>query len=187
MFIFPGGLKFLKEEEHLQLKRRDDAKFDFNYIVDSNNGEVVTEIVFGYYKTENFKQIIAIQTQNLDFNPSVNVTWKDRINITANLTSKAELKLTKVTDKTLFDITFYCNIKYGGGQVEIVSKIKLEIVCKYPVNWILLINLSPDFAKINSMNKADFVFVLSRSDTSKLHRRGSQQSVKVLQSNGSKM
>ena len=134
MFIFRGGLKFLKEEEHLQLKRGDDAKFDFNYIVDSNNGEVVTEIVFGYYKTENFKQIIAIQTQNLDFNPSVNVTWKDRINITANLTSKAELKLTKVTDKTLFDITFYCNIKYGGGQVEIVSKIKLEIVCKYPVN-----------------------------------------------------
>ena len=127
-------MKFLKEEEHLQLKRGDDAKFDFNYIVDSNNGEVVTEIVFGYYKTENFKQIIAIQTQNLDFNPSVNVTWKDRINITANLTSKAELKLTKVTDKTLFDITFYCNIKYGGGQVEIASKIKLEIICKYPVN-----------------------------------------------------
>ena len=187
MFIFPGGLKFLKEEEHLQLKRGDDAKFDFNYIVDSNNGEVVTEIVFGYYKTENFKQIIAIQTQNLDFNPSVNVTWKDRINITANLTSKAELKLTKVTDKTLFDITFYCNIKYGGGQVEIVSKIKLEIVCKYPVNWILLIDLSPDFAKINSMSKTDFVFVLSRSNTSKLHRRGSQQSVKILQSKGSKM
>ena len=187
MFIFPGGLKFLKEEEQVQLKRGDDAEFDFNYLVDSNNGEVVTEIVFGYYTTENFKQIIAIRTQNLDFNPSLNVTWKDRINITADLTSKAELKLTKVTDKTLFDITFYCNIKYGGGQVEIASKIKLEIVCKYPVNWILLIDLSPDFAKINSMSKTDFVFVLSCSNTSKLHRRGSQQSVKILQSIGSKM
>ena len=134
MFIFPSGLKFLKEEEHLQLKRGDDAEFDFNYIVDSNNGEVVTEIVFGYYKTENFKQIIAIQTQNLDFNPSLNVTWKNRINITADLTSKTELKMTKVTGKTLFDITFYCNIKCGGEQVEIASKIKLKIVCKYPVN-----------------------------------------------------
>ena len=133
MFIFPGGLKFLKEEEQVQLKRGDDAEFDFNYIVDSNNGEVVTEIVFGYYKTENFKQIIAIQTQNLDFNPSLNVTWKNRMNITADLTSKAELKLTKVTGKTLFDITFYYNIKYGGEQVEIASKIKLKIVCKYPV------------------------------------------------------
>ena len=127
-------MKFLKEEEHLQLKRGDDAEFDFNYIVDSNNGEVVTEIVFGYYRTENFKQIIAVQKKNLDFNPSLNVTWKDRINIAANLTSKAELKLTKVTEKTLFDITFYCSIKFDGGQAEIASKIKLEIVCKYPVN-----------------------------------------------------
>ena len=92
------------------MKRGDDAEFDFIYIVDSNNGEVVTEIVFGHYKTENFKQIIAIQTQNMDFHPSLNVTWKDRINIIPDLTSKAELKLTKVTAKTLFDITFYCNI-----------------------------------------------------------------------------
>lgn len=123
----------MNKEKHLQLKIGDDAVLNFNYIVDSNNGEAVTEVIFGYYGREKVQQIIAIQGENLTLNPKLNVTWKSKINIIADLTSVAELNLTKVTEKSLFDITFYCDIRYYRPK-ESRSKsldIKLEIVCKY--------------------------------------------------------
>ena len=131
---FSGGLKFVNEKKHLQLKRGNDAVLDFNFIVDS--GEAVNEVLFGYQKSKEIKQIIAIQTRDLVFNPKLNVTLRNKIDINADLTSTAKLVLSKVTEKTLFDITFYCNIKYSDlrGSKEKKSEIKLEIVCKYSTN-----------------------------------------------------
>ena len=138
-------MKFVNEEKHLQLKRGDDAVFDFNYIVDSNSGEAIEEVLFGYYGSKEIKQIIAIQTENLVFNPAFNATWKHKIDITADLTSTAKLKLSKVTEETLFDIVFYCEIKYttSTGLKEKISEIKLEIVCKYATNEFFFVNSPP--------------------------------------------
>ena len=145
-FIFLVGLKFVNDQEHLQLKKGDDAVFDFSYIVNSSNREVVTEVVFGYYKREESKTIIAIQGENLTFNPTFNATWKSKIDITADLISTAKLRLRDVLEKTLFDITFYCGIKYESteGSVEKPSKIKLEIVCKCTTNGYFLLNSLED-------------------------------------------
>ena len=90
------------------MKKGDNAVFDFSYIVDNSHGEALKEVVFGYYKNGDSKQTIAIQTENLVFNPGFNATWKNKTDVTAHLTSTAKLKLSKVTEETLFDIVFYC-------------------------------------------------------------------------------
>ena len=78
-----------------------------------SHGEALKEVVFGYYKNGDSKQIIAIQTENLFFNPGLNATWKNKTDVTAHLTSTAKLKLSKVTEETtLFNIIFYCEITY---------------------------------------------------------------------------
>ena len=144
----------MNEKKHLQLKRGDDAVLDFNYIVDSNSGEAIEEVLFGYYGSKEIKQIIAIQTEKLVFNPAFNATWKNKIDITADLTSTAKLKLSKVTEETLFDITFYCDLKYAVGAESIVqiSKIKLEIVCKYATNEFFFVNSST--ISLQSINRS---------------------------------
>ena len=138
----------MNDKKHIQLKRGDDAVFDFSYIVNHSNGEAVKEVIFGYYEREMFKQIIAVHTKNLNlnFNPTFNTTWKGKINITADVTSTAKLKLRKVVEETLFDITFYCKI--STGWKEKTSEIKLEIVCKYAINAYFLFNFSPDSNKV---------------------------------------
>ena len=142
---FSGGLKFVNEKKHLQLKRGDDAVFDFSFIVDS--GETVKEVFFGYDGSKEINQIIAVHTGNLVFNPKLNVFWSNKVDITVDLTSTAKLVLSKVTEKSLFDITFFCKIKYtvGAELIEKKSKIKLEIVCKYSTNEFFLMDSSPRF------------------------------------------
>ena len=145
-------LKFGIKKEHLQLKKGDNAVFDFSYIVDNSHGEALKDVVFGYYENGDSKQIIAIQTENLFFNPGFNVTWKNKTDVTADLTSTAKLKLSKVTEETLFDIVFYREITYttSTGLKEKKSEIKLEIVCKYATNESFLFNSSGlfDFWKV---------------------------------------
>ena len=137
-----AGLKFGIKKEHLQLKKGDNAVSDFSYIVDNNHGEAVKYVVFGYYENEDSKQIIAIQTENLFFNPGFNATQKYKTDVTAYLTSTAKLKLSKVTEETLFHIVFYCEITYttSTGLKEKKSEIKLESVCKYATNGSFLFN-----------------------------------------------
>ena len=146
------GLKFVNEKKHLQLKRGDDAVFDFNFIV--NSGETVKEVLFGYEESKKINQIIAIYTGDLVFNPKLNVTLRNKIEITVDLTSTAKLVLSKVTEETLFDITFYCKIKYTAheGSKEKKSEIKLEIVCKYSTNEFFLMGSSPRF--LQSINRS---------------------------------
>ena len=131
-------MKFVNEKKHLQLKRGDDAVFDFSFIVDS--GETVKEVLFGYDGSKEINQIIAVHTGNLTLNPKLNVSWRKKVDITVDLTSTAKLVLSKVTEKPLFDTTFYCNIKYTAGaeSKEKKSEIKLEIVCKYSTNEFFL-------------------------------------------------
>lgn len=64
MFFFLAGLKFSNEKKHLQLKKGDDALFDFSYIVNNSNREAVKEMVFVHYEREDSKQIIAVQREN---------------------------------------------------------------------------------------------------------------------------
>ena len=134
------------------MKKGDNVVFDFSYMVDNSHGEALKDVVFGYYENGDSKQIIAIQTENLFFNPGFNVTWKNKTDVTADLTSTAKLKLSKVTEETLFDIVFYCEITYttSTGLKEKKSEIKLEIVCKYATNESFLFNSSGlfDFWKV---------------------------------------
>lgn len=150
MFIYSAGLKFLKNEKNLKLNSGDDAAFNFNYIVDNNHGEAAREVMFWFYKRNNLKQIIAIQIETLFFNPALNLTWSYKIDIKADLTSTAKLKLTEVTEEALSGITFFCNIKYksqGFAMEETTLEIKLEIVCKYSRNKVCLIQTSADSSK----------------------------------------
>ena len=125
------------------MKKSDNAVFDFSYIVDNIHGEALKDVVFGYYENGNSKQIIAIQTENLFFNPGFNATWKNNTGFTADLTSTGKLKLSKVTEETLFDIVFYCEITYATSKVlKEKSEIKLETVCKYATNGSFLFNSS---------------------------------------------
>ena len=125
------------------MKKSDNAVFDFSYIVDNIHGEALKDVVFGYYENGNSKQIIAIQTENLFFNPGFNATWKNNTGFTADLTSTGKLKLSKVTEETLFDIVFYCEITYATSKVlKEKSEIKLETVCKYATNGSVLFNSS---------------------------------------------
>ena len=125
------------------MKKGDNAVFDFSYIVDNSHGEALKYVVFGYYENEDSKQIIAIQTENLFFNPGFNATWKNNTGFTADLTSTGKLKLSKVTEETLFDIVFYCEITYATSKgLKEKSEIKLETVCKYAANGSFLFNSS---------------------------------------------
>ena len=126
------------------MKKGDNAVFDFSYIVDNIHGEELKDVVFEYYENGDSKQIIAIQTENLFFNPGFNATWKNNTDFAADLTSTGKLKLSKVTEETLFDIVFYCEITYATstGLKEKKSEIKLEIVCKYATNGSFLFNSS---------------------------------------------
>ena len=90
------------------MKKGDNVVFDFSYMVDNSHGEALKDVVFGYYENGDSKQIIAIQTENLFLNPGFIATWKNKTDVTADLTSTAKLKLSKVTEETLFDIVFYC-------------------------------------------------------------------------------
>lgn len=123
----------MNNQNNLQIKIGDDAVFYFTYMVYSNNGLAVREVIFGYYKREHLKQTTALQRENLVFNPKLNVSWRPKINITADLNSVAEVKLTNAAEKDLFNITFYCSLKYDSAKGSGVktTKIKLDVVCKY--------------------------------------------------------
>ena len=90
------------------MKKGDNVVFDFSYMVDNSHGEALKDVVFGYYENGDSKQIIAIQTENLFLNTGFIATWKNKTDVTADLTSTVKLKLSKVTEETLFDIVFYC-------------------------------------------------------------------------------
>ena len=99
----------MNNQNNLQIKIGDDAVFYFTYMVYSNNGLAVREVIFGYYKREHLKQTTALQRENLVFNPKLNVSWRPKINITADLNSVAEVKLINAAEKDLFNIKFYCS------------------------------------------------------------------------------
>ena len=125
------------------MKKGDNVVFDFSYMVDNSHGEALKDVVFGYYENGDSKQIIAIQTENLFLNPGFIATRKNKTDATADLTSTAKLKLSKVTEETLFDIVFYCEITYATSKgLKEKSEIKLETVCKYAANGSFLFNSS---------------------------------------------